>query len=364
MVQRELVPFDGATLPTELVSWLRTRRVVLLGEEHGIVEHEALVLALAKALQTSGVRVLMLEGAHAESWLCDQYVLGKAPQLPPLAGRFMSAILGGIRALNSTLAEDERIHVRQVDINHRDWAFPSALALMANQGHSHRAVKDFHASLGAGWEKFSTPEEFTNWRKTNAAAYDRSLLQLEQALAAAPDGQATKLIVEMVEIARQSLAVRNIWETDGENAAHPKREEVIKLLVERELERSPGPVLLNMGGYHAQLSHVMGTPKVWLGEYLRRSSPQAKGSVASVYVAVASRYKGDALLFDVKNETTVGELFALVQRRAGKANAYLPLQNEVFRRQKVPVNYGGHVVTHEPQAQFDAFVLLASGHVR
>lgn len=360
MVEQQVVAFEGTDLPLELLDWLRRHRVVLMGEVHGIVEHQALVVALAKSLQGTGTRQLLLEGAQAESWLADQYVLGVADSMPPLSQRYLRAVLQGIRGLNSALPAAERLHVQMVDINHRDWALPASVALMIEQGVRHRAAETFLASLGKGWARFETPEGFSAWRKANVTAYASSLAKFERALQKEREGDQADVLLEMVQIAKQSLAVREVWELQGEHAAHPQREEVIKSLVERALEHSRGTVLINMGGYHLQLKHVMGTPKVWLGEYLRTASPLARDSVATVYVALARQQRGDETVFDLTAPPVPGELLAMVHAKAGRANAYLPLRHQAFGR-KVPVSYGGNVVNHAPREQFDAFLLLASG---
>ena len=361
VVEQEMIPFRGYAFPPEMLTWLRANRVVMLGEVHGVVEHEELVLALLKELQSTGLRHLLLEGPQAESWLTDQYVLGKITVLPPLAEKYMRSLLAPLREFNNTLLDDQKVHVHQIDINHADWAFPSALAMMRTAGLSHPSVSTFLNAIGTA---SSTGKNFSAWRKENSKTYLDLLAKLNEKLSVAEPGKSRDTILTMVEVAQESLKIRNIWDTEGENAAHPRREKTIISLVENLLELEPGPVLINMGGFHAQLEHVMGTPKVWVAEHLQKVSAQAKGSVASVYVALARQQAGERVLFDVSDTPEPGELFALINTLTTDSNVYLPLEHKRFGMAPIPVNYLGQVVHHSPQNQFGAYILLRSGQMR
>jgi hypothetical protein len=367
VLDREMVTFDGPAPPPDLVEWLAGQRVALIGEEHGIVEHDALLVALAAQLQQRGTRALLLEGAQSESWLTDRYARGLTDSLPPLAEKYMHRAIDGIRALNAGLPAADRVHVHQIDIDHRDWAFPQALWLMREQGVKHPAVDAFLASLDVDWTTPDARETHSTRRANDPETYRGALGVLEKALSEDASHPQRELLRRMTRWARESLAIRDVWDTRGEDEAHPMREEVIKQLVERQLDAyagATGPVLLNMGGYHAQLKHVMGTPKVWVGQYLEEKSPRAKGATANVYTAVARRLQEGELVFSVLEDPVPGELFAAMATRAGEKNAFLRLDDPYFADEVLPVSYSGHVVRHAPRQVFDAYVLLARGEKR
>lgn len=170
---------------------------------------------------------------------------------------------------------------------------------------------------------------------------------------------------EMVEVATESLAIRDEWESRGEDVAHPLREEVIKTLVDRRVADARGPVLVNIGGYHGQRTHVMGTPKRWLAEHLASSSSSSGGSFMSVYVAFAraEQLSGEGRVwFDLREAKRDGELLSRAAACARDEASFLPLDDPSFR-EPMPVNYMGHVVTHAPAATFDAYVVLPEGHL-
>ncbi|MCR9162589.1 MAG: hypothetical protein ACE37F_18865 [Nannocystaceae bacterium] len=139
-----------------------------------------------------------------------------------------------------------------------------------------------------GWDAYAPWEAQRGaFMQTWSAEPQRLRIALEQ-LAAAPGTAADPWLAEAVEVARESLSIKAVWAEQGEDAAHPMREEVIKRLVSRHVEASDATVLMNVGSYHVQRRHAMGTPKVWLAEHLADPQGPIGGSVYAVYVNVAS----------------------------------------------------------------------------
>ena len=105
----------------------------------------------------------------------------------------------------------------------------------------------------------------------------------------------------------------------------------------------------------------MGTPKVWLAQYLAEQSPTARDATVSVYVSFARLMRGDGKTVDVNEASEPDELFAQVSRIAADQAAFVRLDSPPLSRTRMPVNYGYHTVSHVPGQVFDAFVLLPEG---
>lgn len=97
VIERDGVPFDGASIPGGVLDRLAANRVVLLGETHHLREHWAFVADLLGELHTHGFRELLIESPQMAAWLLDDYVQGGL--LAPL----LRTAAVGARALNDTL---------------------------------------------------------------------------------------------------------------------------------------------------------------------------------------------------------------------------------------------------------------------
>jgi len=367
------VLFDPPRPPEALVDSLASRRVALLGESHRMREHQEFLLAVANALRDRGARLLLLEGFQADSWWVNAFVTGASDDAPPVAEMLFGLLLRGLRTSNAARPPAERLEVALIDIDHRAVALPASLSRVLRD----QAPGDapcVRAFLGnVGWDASAAPAvagaSFEQARRTDPGAYAQKLGVLRDALREGRCATGTRVskdeLVEMVEVAQESLRIRGVWDTQSEDAAHPLREEVIKAIADRRIAAVPTPVLINIGGYHGQRSHVMGTPKKWLAEHLAEPSSSSRGSFVSVYVTFAraeQERNGARAWFDASPPAAPGELFARLSTRARGRATYLPLDAPPFR-EPMPINYMGRLVTHAPAATFDAFVLLPEGHL-
>lgn len=352
IVERDAIIFEIKSLPDTLISRMADHRVVFLGEEHNVMEHQELVLSVVKALHAHGARTLLLEGFHAESQWIDGFVAGRLDELPPATERVFGHLLRALRCFNEGRSDTDRMRAMTVDIDHRVWAFPASLAKMG-EGRELPAVAQRFLSE-SGWTEGR--ETFVAAVQVDRDAYLRRLTELAEVLGD------DEVYAEMVDVALRSFKVRGVWETEGEDAAHPLREEVIKAIVDRRISEADGPVLINMGGYHAQKLHVMGTPKVWLGEYLRSPSSAAQGSVFNIMVIVGS---GERLVNGVVESYVADpdDLVRTLRSVHGEKPTFLPLDDSFFSAHAIAVNYGGHVVEGPPFEQYDSIVLLYNTHL-
>ncbi|MEQ9319817.1 MAG: ChaN family lipoprotein [Polyangiaceae bacterium] len=370
VIARDGVPFEPGTLPPSLIERMAAQRVVMVGEHHGYREHHDLLLDVVKALHEHGTRWVLFEGFQAESWSANAYVTGAIDTLSAPTKKYFGYTLDRLAAFNQTLPDAEREHVAFIDIDHRPWAFPLALA--------HRlAHRDMPACVAtfvdeAGWER-SLPfdEAKAAFERTFAAgprAYRRHLQALARDLKAGvclAQSPVREEIAEMADVALDSLRIRAIWDGEGEHAAHPLREDAIKAMVDRRLETTTGPVVLNMGGFHLQKTHVMGTPKQWLGEHLGSPTHPAGGAVLRLYVQFARAQRtrdGETFWWSLEDERRPGELLGSVHRHTPDRAVFLPVSEPWWSRNVLPVSYMYQVVEHAPGAVFDGYILLPEGH--
>lgn len=356
-------PFPLTQPPEALIDAMAGHEVAILGEYHLLRQHHDLVMATLAALHARGTRWLLLESFHAQGDRADRYVRGEAATLPPATATYLGYLLAQLRAFNANTASTEHLRVAFIDIDHQPAALPVVLAQDAADGTAPAEAVSFLVEIGWDVDGALTTQEAafgTRWR-ADPKRYRAAL----ETLVSAAEADAHAILLEQARIALRSLDIRSIWETQGENAAHPAREEVIKSLVGARIAASDATVLINIGGFHAQRRHVMGTPKRWLAEQLADPDSAAHGSVYSVFVNVAhaEQWTGSevrTLQIDLDEPDELMSWMASVDRTRP---VYLPLRELVLGDTPIRVNYLYQPVEHRPQEQFDAYVLLPKGEL-
>jgi hypothetical protein len=281
VVEREGIPFDGSAIPADVVSEFAESEVVLLGETHHLREHWAFVADLTRELHPHGFRQLLIEAPQMAGWLFDDYVQGGllAPDWQPSA--FWESRLSGIAAVNHSLSPDERIHVRGIDANEQ-W-YGGADAFRSLLGYRVGLLPEAGVDLGV------TAEYATSTPEAQTAAVDALLTSLaadRSALAEAWGADTYDEVVRMVEVEQASIDVR-ARRADDEEAGARAREQVIKQLADESIAACPCRTVINIGGHHAQKSHLMGTDQEWLGDYLAHTSKAIDGAMIVVGFASA-----------------------------------------------------------------------------
>ena len=347
VLERDLVRFDGDELPSALLERLARYRVVLVGEYHGLVEHDVFVGELVTALHDHGVRTLLLEYPQAYDWLLDGYGRGRLETPGEGALRTYGPMLDRVRARNATLPPEQHLRVFAIDVNHHEGDFLPPFRGLAHQLGQPALLLDAAAAIEAGEARGEVLATLEDTLVAEAEALQRDW------------GEAAYLaVLDMVEAERLSLEVRA--EPAGRRRDEA-REAVMMALVERQLTRTSGGALVNVGYYHAQKTARDGTVDVWLGEYLTSASPQAQGETYVLTVVPASGEKafGERMRsFDVASDSPPNELFRLMRAVAGDRPAFLALDDEIFANERVVVNYLPRIDTEPPAEVFDGFVLL------
>ena len=358
LVERDGIPFDGSSIPGEVVDLLAGNKVVLLGETHHLREHWAFVADLLGELHSRGFRQLLIEAPQMVGWLLDDYVQGGSfvPEWepPPFYERKLSAI----RIYNETLSPEETIHVRGIDAN-EDWyggagSFHSILEYLAD----HLPVPGpVGASLGADYAG-AGPDIQT-------ARIEKLLASLEtdrQGLIASWGSGWYDQVVEMVEVELASIDIRA-----GEgDAASRAREEIIKELSDERVAECSCGTLINIGGHHAQKSHLMGTEQEWMGDYLAHESAIVRGSIIVIGLNSARTMlepgAGGTPWDILQGASPDNELMRVVAESWPGRTVFLPLDDPLFTDRRVAYNSEDIIYATSLADQYDAIIQYGLAH--
>ncbi|HEX6286541.1 MAG TPA: hypothetical protein VFZ80_03575 [Acidimicrobiia bacterium] len=261
LVETEGAAFSDSRLSSEVLDDLASHRVVVLGETHRLREHWEFLATLVEALHGRGFRQVLIEAPHMAEWLYDDYVHGgvlvPGLELP----KFYEDRLAGIRAVNEGLEPGERIRVRAIDVNEEHHgggqAFRDVLGSLVSILGEPGPVEAFTATTAG------SPEE----QRESIERLSASLRSESSTLSEEWGSEWFAHVLEMVEVERASIDIREYRQSDDDRAARA-REEEIKELVESRLTDVEGGTVINVGEHHAQKSPLMGTDQEWLGDYL------------------------------------------------------------------------------------------------
>jgi hypothetical protein len=164
---------------------MRGYQVFMVGELHGIQENIDFQLQyLALLHRTSGLRDIAIEERGVYEQDAQAYVEGRSDVLPPRLC-LRAAMLDGIRRLNATLPEQERIRVHLTDIDSPAFAIRThLLALQQRLGAPHIRIPDESSIRAHGLEavaqmKALTPDSTT---RSELRTVELSIVSLQQGL--------------------------------------------------------------------------------------------------------------------------------------------------------------------------------------
>jgi hypothetical protein len=122
---------------------------------------------------------------------------------------------------------------------------------------------------------------------------------------------------------------------------------------------------MNVGGNHAQKTHLKGTEQEWLGDYLVHRSTAIDGSVM-VVGAVAAKIElepgSSGTPYDVLRTSPKNELFRLMVETWPGQTVFLPLDDPMFTNGGVPVNFEETIYVCALKEQYDAVLQYALAH--
>lgn len=359
VVLRDGVASPMGSIPVEVLDQLATNRVVILGEQHFLREHRALVAELLRELHSRGFRQYLFEWSQAADWLLVDYVNdgGLVPEFSPphdIGGDAITAI----RDFNRTVPEDERIEVHSIDVHLADYGgtdgWVSVLGLLAENLPDPGPIADFLEGDHSTFENHTVLLE----------ALQKELQSDRADLVELWGHDWYDTVLEMVEVELVSVPIRSIRDSDYDESVR-LREAAIKLLADRRIESSSGGTLINYGNTHAQKEGLFGTKGIeWLGDYLAHTSPVSKGStivlsVPAAHIVPVAGSGGPG--FDLSGSTP-NELFRVMNEMWPEERVFLPLDDPLFSSGRVPLNISGDIYISAPKQQFDAIFLLPLAH--
>ena len=358
VIERDGIAFGAETVPEAVLSRLAANEVILIGETHHLREHYAFVTALLRDLHARGFRQLLVEQPQMADWILDDYAGGSAlePNWEPPAN--WQRKFAAIREFNATLPPEERVHVRAIDVNEEYYggaaSFRALLEMLVG-----------HLPSAGSVDEFLQADYGTPTTQTGAIESLRSSLEAERpALVASWGSDWYDTVVEMVDVERASIDIRADRPTNDGRAARA-REEVIKVLADARIGGYEGRTVVNIGGHHAQKSHLLGTKQEWLGDYLVHRSPAVAGAVVVLSV-VAARIElepgASGTPYDVLDASPPKELFRMMAEAWPDQTVFLPLDDPVFVTRGVPVDYEGRVYVSALKEQYDAVLQYGLAH--
>ena len=354
VVERDAVVFDGTRIPNEVLSRLADNRVVLLGETHHLREHWELTVDLLRDLYTSGFRQFLVELPQMDDWLIDDYVrnreLGATWEPPAFFDRRFTAV----RELNMTLPPDDQIRVRSIDANEDFYGgaqnFRDLLVMLADHLPSPGPIESF---LDKGY--VDAPQQTQVEVVESVAA---SLEADQPTLIEAWGIEWYMRVTEMLEMELASIDVR-FERADDDEAGTRSREEIIKELVDRRVAECSCGTLINIGGHHAQKSHLMGTEQEWMGDYLAHESPVVDGSIMVIgFTSAETELEPGAggTPWDVIESSPEHELLRIVAEAFPAQTVFLPLDDPLFADRAVAYNSEEVIYITRIKEQFDAII--------
>jgi hypothetical protein len=359
VIGRDGVAFTAPAIPDQVLDRLSSHRVVMIGETHQLREHHQFVAALLAALYTRGFRQLLVEFPQMADWLLEDYVGGgqlEPDWEPPVSlGQVMFA---AIREFNETLPAAERVQVHAIDVNLDDYGGASSFRNLLGALVGHLAsAGPVAAFLQAD---YSTPATQTQAIESLRA----SLAANQGTLVASWGSNWYDAVVEMTGVELASIDIRAIRDAEYDRSAR-LREDAMKQRTDARLAGYAHRTVMNVGGNHAQKTHLKGTEQEWLGDYLVHRSTAIDGSVM-VVGAVAAKIElepgSSGTPYDILRTSPKNELFRLMVETWPGQTVFLPLDDPMFTNGGVPVNFEETIYVCALKEQYDAVLQYALAH--
>lgn len=356
VVERDAVAFAPGTVADVLVERLSGHKVAVVGESHQLREHHQFLADLAIALRAHDFDQVLLECPQMADWLIEDYVSGKsrlADWIPPvdLFGTFLTAI----RDHNRLRPEIERIRVYCLDVNLDDYGGTSGFRYVLESTPDIVRKSDVvRAFLAAPYE---TPREQHAAISELRNAVDHVNCCFDQ------NAYWSGVVRELAEFEELSIDIR-ADRSDHYDRSVVDREAVIKQIADRRIAMTASRTLINVGDTHAQKKRLMGSKIEWLGDYLVHRSPASGGDVYVMASIAAKAVSADGSSTDERlAKSADNEVFRIMYETGGDRVAWLPLDDPLFARNSVRINF--EEVNHRCTLRdhFDGLLLHPVAHI-
>ena len=360
VVQRDGVVFTSEAIPDEVLDQLATNRVIVLGETHHLREHWEFTASLLEKLHARGFRQLLVEQPQMVDWLLDDWAMGGELETGWTAPAHLQNKFSLIRDFNETLPIADRIHVRSIDVNEEHFggasAFHDLLEMTTQQLPSSGPLGEF---LNVGYV-FSDPAEQSQSINSLLAA-----LEVDRSTLTTTWGSAWyDTVVELVDVESASIDIRT-KRTEDDNSAARAREEVIKQLADARISGYSYGTVINIGGHHAQKSHLKGTEQEWLGDYLVHRSTAIDGTVIVVSVTSAKtelESGSTGTPVDILGTSPEHELLRVIAEAWPAKTVFLPLDDALFSDRTIAVNSEDTIYIASLKDHYDAVLQYGFAH--
>jgi len=166
----------------------------------------------------------------------------------------------------------------------------------------------------------------------------------------------------MVEAELVSIDVRA---NDGD-AGSKAGEEIIKQLVDKRVAECSCSTVINIGGHHAQKSHLMGTEQEWMGDYLAHKSTVVDGSIIVIGFSSAKTELvpgAGGTPWDILQSTSPdSELLRVMAEMWPGQTVFLPLDDPLFSDRHVAYNSEDVIYATSLYEQYDAIFQYGLAH--
>jgi len=353
--------FDGG-VPEVLVETLADTSVLLLGETHYVDSHQAFMVALMARLAPTGFRSIVHEGVAASSWIVEDYVSGRLERLPAFVAELDGPWLEGLRALNATLPESDRVTVGYFDMNHASDDFSLSLEIAIVAVGKERGLEASAALAGLRDGSLGPQAKDGSYAKDRLESFRAGLPGL------LPAGLGEAWLARLDDLTAyelRSAPIRAAWSDEA-------RERLILDRCLAFLDRARaggGRLVINAGMNHTQKTMVLNGPK---SDNLRRlldARPDTSGRVLSVAAApirgygLARYYDATGFAYDLRASGPESNILVAMADRAGDRNAYLDLSGPLAGQRVRFVNRFGTSHTFVPYDVFDALITYPRGDI-
>lgn len=355
VIERDAITFDLGSIPDAVIDRLAKNRLVVIGETHFLREHREMTVELLRRLHARGFRQFLIEWPQMADCLVEDYLGdGKLwPDWEPPQG-VMPEMIGPIREFNRTLPESERLRVRMIDVNLDDYGgAESFLGLLgdisAHLGHP----ASIEATLAGGYQGESS-------HRAKVETLRDELASRGPEMSDAWGDYWYDALAEMVNVELASIPIRTLRSSDYDRSAR-LREDEMKRLADRRLADESGGTVINVGGNHAQKSHMKGTRQEWLGDHLVHRST-AVGGPAIVVAVTAARVVVGGMMEDRMASSPENGLFRMIHERWPDRYVFLPLDDPLFSTAGIAMNFEDEIYVESPKHVYDAFVVIPLAH--
>jgi hypothetical protein len=358
IVERDGIKFSMDSIPDEIIEDLASYRVVLVGETHWIYEQAELMEAILQELHGRGFRQLLLEVPQVMDWLVDDYMNGGElePWFVPPSG-LEGDLIAAVRDFNLALPESSRVRIRGIDVMLDEYGGASDFYALVEH------LQDHLTTPGPVSDFLARPYLTSDDQYESIAALSSELQNRESELRQSWGQYWFECVRDMVATEQSSIRVRELRDNKYDESVKV-RESAMKQLSDLRIRNYPHGTLMNVGGNHAQKSHLKGTDQEWLGDYLVHKSEAVNRSIIVVNAAPVRIMDKDGTreLWNVLDASPPNELWRIMGEVSAGDLLYLRVDDPIFSEGGILMNYEDKIYRGAPKEVYDVFLSLPVAH--